>query len=353
MTAPAFPQLPNVQLGNTASDISSAVSSFAKGLQEERTKRRQEAMSEALMNLKMQEFLHPHPIHDIEMGQNGPENVWTNQNTMQEVGRSHAPNPMFYPPTNTGPGMTPSISGVGRYPPPGTQATNVPLPQGTVGRDIPPTPTPVEGPTGPSVSLIHPRTGAATPVAGAGGGAITPRAQQFEVEKGQFASNMARAAHGMSQASPQDVENVVSRLNSQAVLGALPVIGAPASEIVRSGMAVGLTPEQAKCLANFYTFVGFAVPEMAGKQMTATEMRQQTAMFAPLWNEPEEAREVKRGNVRFRVQSSIRASGSGWSRLINDPNIASQIPVEYGGTMQDVVAPPVGPTNRFTGRPRH
>ena len=351
MTSP-FPQLPNVELGNTATDISSAVNSFAKGLQAERTRRREEAMQAAMLQLKMQEFSHPNPIHATEMGEGGPRSIYRNPRDMSIVSDEPAPNPNYYAPTNTGPNMTPSISGVGRYSPLGTPATNVPLPPGTVGRDVPPVSTPTEGPTGPGISRIAPRTGVATPVVDAGGQPLSPRAQQFEVEKAQFASNMSRAAHGMSQASPQAVENVVARLNDQAILSALPVVGSTAGEVARAGIGIGLTPEEAKWLANFYTWIGFAVPELAGKQMTITEMQQQKAMFLPLWSEPEEAREVKRQNVRFRVQSSIRASGTGWTRLIGDPNVAAQIPVEYGGTQQDAAPVQQQPANRLTGRPR-
>lgn len=51
MTGP-MPQLPGVQFGNTPLDISSAVNSFAKGLQEARAQRRKEQMDQAMLGIQ-------------------------------------------------------------------------------------------------------------------------------------------------------------------------------------------------------------------------------------------------------------------------------------------------------------
>lgn len=395
MTTPGFPQLPNVELGNTASDFSSAVSSFAKGLQEERTRRRQEAMSNALMNLKMQEFLHPHPIHDLEMGPNGPENVWMNPNTMQEEGRSPAPQSYFYGASNTGPEMTPGFVAMGRQDP-SHAASNVPLPPGTVGRDVPPTPVTYEGPTGQTQGVVAPRTSVVTPstmgqphgqhvqpmvpaptpgvvpqqpqqqpVVGPqhpaapigpapgtpGGGVIKPPTPQ-EIEKAGSVGNMAIAAHELMKTDPALVQHVIERQNIQTILAQLPVVGQSAGEAASALMALGLNDEEAKWLGNFNAFIGFVAPTMGGKQLTITELRLYSRMYTPLLGEQPVAQEQKRQKIRYLVNSQIALSGNGWQRLISDPVSASQIPVEFGGTMQDVVDPRTQNINPHTGRPR-
>jgi len=52
MTTPLSP-LPHIQLGNVASDISSGVANFATGLSNERRRKTQEALANALANLQI------------------------------------------------------------------------------------------------------------------------------------------------------------------------------------------------------------------------------------------------------------------------------------------------------------
>lgn|SRR5574342_71246 len=365
-------QLRSASLGNIGLDIAKAGTGLVQGLQQERARRREEAMADALLQLKrfeaesgrigaqasMQRANMPtygtRPIKSVVQTPEGLRYAFTNPLTREtEITDLEAPESQFVIPTQ-GPGGELTTAAISRYRP-GSPATAVKLPPGQSPRLEAPRIVVTEGgPQGPQISSVQPRTGTSQTVTAPGqpgqapgtpGEPLQPRAQQFEVEKAQFAANMARAASGMEQvamASPQAIDEVVKRQNLEAILRSLPVIGAPAGEIVRSGMAIGLSPQAANWLAQFYTFVGFAVPELAGKQMTITEMRQQTSMFVPLLGEPEEARAIKQGNVRFRVQSAIRASGSGWSRIINDPTLQSSIPAEYGGSQQVPAQSPYG-----------
>lgn len=374
MTTP-FPALPSVSLGNTPLDLSRAAASFISGQREERAQRREEAMKNALMQLQAMRIRPQRPFSTVSVVDGKLVHALMDPETGETT---IASGPGVEAPTSQLPINTldefgrPAMGVYPRYVPPasGGEVTAINPPLGQSIRPPPPRVVTAEGAQGPEIFQLpaYPPTGGGTaqhaaPAApgqaptqtpgqaapgsiyqhqyppGAHGTGLTPRAQEGEVTRAQFAANMARAAHGMEQqlaVNPQVVDEVIGRINSEAIARSLPVVGAPAGEVIRSAMAIGLSPAAAKWLAEFNTFVGFAVPELAGKQMTITEMRQQMAMFAPAIGEPEESKALKRQNIRFRVQSSIAASGAGWTRIMNDPNIGPQIPAEYGGTMQDV-----------------
>lgn len=335
------PILPTVSLGNVGTDISGAAAGFIKGLRGEQDRRRQMALDNALLRLKFLQATKGEPSDFrivTEATPTGLKYARVNMLTgeKQPISDITAPMQQFFGVGETPEGNLTQYS-IPRTQLPGStpQATQVNLPPNQQPRDISPAVLPTETPTGPGFARVPRRHGGAEVVTTGDNQPVYPRAQQFEVDKAQFAGSMARSAHAMEKTAPADIEAVVGRQNIQSVLQSLPVMGQSAGEAARSLMALGLTPAQAKWLANFNTFVGFAVPELAGKQMTITEMRQNMAMFAPLLGEPEEGRAVKRSNVRFRVGAAIRASGSGWHRLMSDPTISSQIPTEYGGTFVD------------------
>ena len=335
MTYPFNPpvQVPSASRGNLALDISEAGANIAKGLQAERIRRREDAMAEAMLNLRRmqaQAALNQSQRRRTRgvslMTPEGPrlglQDLDTNETELarDDMGNTvPVPEGQYFQVTEDEGGNL-RIVGTPRNVRAGgpAPAQEVPLPPGQQPRDISPAVVPVETPQGPGYARVPRRQGEATTITGAGGEAITPRAQQFEVEKAQFAANMARAADGMSQvvdAKPEAVDEAIMRMNIQGVLASLPVVGSPAGEISQRAIAIGISPEAAQWLANFYTFVGFAVPEMAGKQMTITEMRQQVAMFAPLSYEPEVARRIKRENIQFRVDAAQRAAGPGAIRV--------------------------------------
>lgn len=323
MTAPV--RLPHVSSGNLLTDVSTAGAALAQGLQAENTRRREDAMKEALLAVQqlnaqaaLQRALRgERPAHIIAQTPEGLRHAFADPfSGKTNITDVAAPESQYFFQTETPEGAL-GIGAVSRNRP-GTPATSVPMPSGQQPRDVAPVPMTVETPQGPQVVRVPRREGPATPVATQSGETLQPRAQQFEVEKAQFAVNMKRAAAGMENVvntTPQAVDEAVQRLNVQGVLQSLPVIGAPAGEIAQRAIALGISPEAANWLANFYTFIGFAVPELAGKQMTITEMRQQIAMFAPLIGEPESARRIKRENVMFRVESAMRAAGSGMTRV--------------------------------------
>lgn len=381
MTAPAvnapMTQLPHVQSGNLATDLSRAGGSFLQGLQEERARTRQEALANAMLKWRQTEaeanlarYNQPQPgtlshvVVSTPMGlRHGVLNEQMNRIELSSLGDAEAPAPetqYMYPTEGGGVGALPRTvrpsapaPGTGVQTPQAPSAMPANMAPGTKPRDVAPTILTAEGQNGPAIYRAPRRGGVATPVVTAGtpatdgqpaqpGTSLQPRPQHFEVEKAQFAANMSRAGHGMNhiaETNPQVVDEVVTRLNSQAIVGALPVVGASAAEVLRSAQAIGLSLEAAKYLAHLYTFIGFAVPELVGKQMTIVEMRQQLAMFVPLLGEPEEARAIKRGNIEFRVRSAMAASGTGWNRIMADSASAAGIPQEFGGTLMDPTPP--------------
>lgn len=338
--------LPHVELGNTENDVSGGINTFVKSMLEQRQRQSQLALQEALANAKMLEAQRgPDPFNITSQGPTGElvhglMSKTTGETRVATGPAARAPESQIPIYTQSASSGVPGVATIPRYQV-GQPATSVQLPPGQVGRMEAPQLVPSETNQGPGFTPVQARTGqVGSPInAGSGGlpgagGQLQPRAQQYEVEKAQFAANMSRSAQAMESAPPEVIANVVGRQNIASVLQTLPVIGATAAEGARSLMAAGLSPEEATWLANFNTFLGFAVPELAGKQMTITEMKQQAAMFAPLPGEPLESQQTKRDNVKFRVQSAIRASGSGWNRLMADPNVAGSLPAEYGGTMQ-------------------
>lgn len=348
--------LPHVDLGNAYQDTGSGINSFIKGLLDQRQRQAQLAMQDALAKAKVMEAQRgERPFSITSQTPNGLEHglmdPYSGQTKLATGPGAGAPESQIILPTQGANNGVPGYATTPRYQP-GQPAKPVQLPQGQVGRMEAPVIEPVETGNGPGFASIQRRTGAVDMVGGGGGtgsgagGQLLPRAQQFEVEKAQFAANMSRAAKAMESASPDVIERVVGRQNLASVLQAIPGVGGPAAETVRSLMAVGLSPDEANWLANFNTFLGFAVPELAGKQMTITEMRQQAAMFAPLMSEPEESRQTKRQNVKFRVQSAIQASGSGWNRLMADPSVSGSVPADYGG-QQNPTPPPATKKNKY------
>lgn len=320
-----IPVLPTPSLGNLATDISGAAAGFIQGLQGEQERRRKQALAEALLQVRAAQAGQPN-VRGITI--NTPQGLrFATQNldtgeVIPSPSNVEAPNPNFFSVGQT-PGGELTQLGIPRTTPSGQtpQATQVTLPPGQQPRDISPAVLPVETPEGPQIARVPRRTGAAEIVQGPGG-PLQPVAKPSEIDRAQFAANMSRAAQGMEQiatARPEAVDEAVQRLNIQSVAQALPVIGAPVGEVVRSVSALGLSPEAANWLVNFHTFLGFAVPELAGKQMTIQEMRQQVAMFAPLIGEPESARRLKMENIKFRVESAMRAAGPGMERVGTPP----------------------------------
>lgn len=341
-----FPQLPHVQQGNLATDVSTGIAGLVAGMRDEQERRRMAALQEALLQTRLGAANKPErPFHIIESTPTGPRHALSdtagNVSPMMEGGNPVAALDPQYFGVNETPEGDLTLTQTPRNARPGTSpvASQVQQPAGQQPRDISPAVMPITDPnTGQTaIAQVDRRkrgTSANIVQQPGGGGPLMPQANRLDVEKAQYASNMARAAAGMERLVAKDSQvpdRVIGRLSTQAILDQLPVVGSSAAEFVRSGMALGLTPAEAQWLSHFYAFVGFAVPEIAGRQMTITEMRQQTSMYIPLTQEPEESRQVKRDNVKFRVQSAIRASGTGWARIIMDPGLKSQVPVEYGG----------------------
>lgn len=321
-----IPTLPTVSLGNFATDISGAAAGFIKGLQAEKQRRQEQAMKEALLQVQLLRAQRP-DASDFRLVQEPQpdgtlKQVRVNMLTGERLPMAdiQAPVQQFVSvgetPEHTLTQLTtPRIAPGGGGP---SHATQVTLPGGQQPRDISPAVLPIETANGPEIARIPRRVGQAEIIHAPGGAPLQPVAKPGEVNQAQFASSMFRAAEGMKQianTAPGAVDEAVTRLNIQAILQTLPVIGAPVGEVARAVQAMGLSEEAANWLVDFHTFLGSAIPELAGKQMTITELRQYTQMFAPMLGEPVSARQAKMANIDIRVQNAMRAAGPGMTRI--------------------------------------
>jgi len=345
MTTPGFPQLPNVELGNTASDFSSAVSSFAKGLQEERTRRRQEAMSNALMNLKMQEFLHPRPMHELQLGPEGPMNVDINPTTLETMRSSPAPDsqmPIMTQDADTGAwnlGMTSRTN-------PSAPVRPVQMPAGQEARGPAPIPVIQETPAGPR-TVMTPRTPHATVPAGQQPlqqpsvpnqhqsiqpqptpTGIPTRASEADEQRARGAFDMVQGRYEMREAlkaagqgrNPQEMQQNAQRtydeaaryISSLQIGEGIPVLGNVINAIISQGQSV-LSPAAARYFSAFMHSAAAKAFSQGGKTLTKNEIDYSLMSMSPKPFE-DEATSQMRDRLWNGVISGATAGNNAWMR---------------------------------------
>ena len=359
------PVLPTPQLGNLATDISGAAAGFIKGLQNEKERRRQAALEQALLQVKSDAANQAHASDYQILQEPGPRGLQyfrVNKITGQRepFTPADAPTRVF---TSVGQDQqgnltqvqSPSVQLAGGGPP---QATQVQYPEGQQPRDIRPTPFVVEDPNGggPMVVALNPRTKTwgvfrpeGTPagaLAGAPEGApgqpptpsLQPRAQQSEVEAGRGATQMSLANETLKRIEATDLGAVNEIANNQAIRRAtikLPLVGEGLAGTVQALQQAGLSSTAAEYLAALAAFMTNRVRGIAGATMTVNEMLLAMSEFVPDMGELSKpgAFEQKVLNRERIIESMMLGAGSGRQRF------KSMIPGATPGPYDDLIRP--------------
>lgn len=320
-----MPMLPNVSLGNTESEISSAVGSFAKGLQAERARQRDEALSTALVHLQMVKAMQPNYEHIVVQTPNGPRHAFTDKKTLQTTLTDEAAaDPQMAVPTEYdngawGLGMTPR----NRQGP----VTPAQFPAGTNARGPAPIPVPQETPSGPR-TIMTPRTphasGQANPNIQSSGRPVQPgqptghvpsvqgqpvagnahpqqpgivtRATEADERRARAALDMVQGKYEMRQAlesasqgrNPQEMrqnaqnvyDEVARYLASGQVGDNIPIVGHLIDEIVNQSQSA-LSPAAARYFSGFMHGAAARAFSNGGTALTRQEIEYSLASLAP------------------------------------------------------------------------
>ena len=367
-----MPQLPNVQLGNTALDISSAVNSFAKGLQEARAQRRKEQMDQAMMAIQMRKLLQPNYRQEqtFNPATGKLEYAYANEldpMDVQYTGRE-AKNPAFISPYYDQSG-NPSQVGTQRYYQQGTtpNPTVIPNPQGMEPKGYQPMPVVVDFGQGPVTIFVDPAEAAALRSRANAGGqnapppqgvptpAGTPQAQapvqppatpvqqpvqaptqtptQAPVQTpqpGQFprapdnldeqkagrAFMTIQGRYNMLEAlkvDPQAYNDAAQFIAAGKVTEQLPIFGNAISEFVRSHAA--FLSEPAQRYLNGIMQVGAMIAfASGGTALTRTELNAALESIVPRPGETEAMRIQRDNNLRSYLAAATRGNNA-WPRF--------------------------------------
>lgn len=387
-----MPMMPNVSLGNTASDISSAVGSFAKGLQAERTRQRDEALSSALVHLQMMKAMQPDFEHIVVQTPNGPRHAYTDKRTLQtRVTEEPAADPQM-------PIMTQDMNGAWGLSMtsrnrPGAPVTPVQFPQGYEARGPAPVPVPQETPSGPR-TVMTPRTphasGAANPNIQSGGRPVQPgqptghvppvtgqpvagnaqpqapgvatRATEADERRARAAFDMVQGKYEMRQAlesasqgaNPQEMRQNAQNAYDEAaryistldVGQGIPVVGNLINEIIGQSQSV-LSPAAARYFSGFMHGAAARAFSNGGTALTKQEIHYSLQSLSPKPFEDSSTTQM-RDRLWSGVIVGATAGNNAWQRYR-----ASAKQLGYDDANVDLTAPPAvqQEINPLTGLP--
>lgn len=348
MTSPV--QLTSPSLGNFGLDLSQAGAGIAQGLQAEKARRREEAMSQALLDLnrmranaallQAQRGAKPFPItlqteQGLRQALLDPDTNIARISQVEDEGQlgpAVRPEPRAIVQTQQGGqvgfGETPRYT-------PGSPVT----PLGGPGPRLEaPKPLTVESPTGPVSGGLDPRTNVFRPATVGGqagpsgqpaqpgptglvpGAPVQPRALQGEIEAGRGATQMSLANETLKRIEGSNLEVVNEVASNQAIRRAtirLPIVGEGLAGTVTVLTNQGLSPEAAEYLAALSAFMVNRVRAIAGATMTVNEMLIAMSEFVPDVNEISKpaAFAQKVLNRERIIETMIRSAGAGMQRF--------------------------------------
>lgn len=282
-------QMPSVQFGNVASDIGSAVSSFAKGLQDERARRREEAMTNALRALQMQRAMQPmRPFQERIQGPNGLEYAYAdpmNPANVLHTGRE-APNPNFISPYEDDQGnlVMGSTPRYGNNP----QTTVVPNPSGIQPKDVPAIPQTTETPQGPQNVLVQPRSGVVRQPTlpgqnGQPGQPLVPKADEQDEKRAQRAFEMVHGDYEMREANkidPQAYDDAARFAATIDVGSGVPIFGGLLEKFISQTQG-NLSPAAQRYYNGLMQMAASVAFSNGGATLTQNEIRYALSSLAP------------------------------------------------------------------------
>src|SRR5574341_172232 len=285
-----IPQIPAAARGNLALDISQAGASLAAGLQAEKARRREEAMADALMELRRMQ---------AEAAIRRGERPFLASEQLPTGKRQHvliSPSGDVTRPGIAAPGERPQV-----LPPLGPEGQLATLTPGG-------TPSFQRTLISPSGEVTRPGVRAPTPT----GVQYLRRPRSFEIKAAEFAVPMAISAEGMKElqsANPQILVEIANVAAREVASLRLPLVGEGLSGVVGAARQLGLSEPAAQYLAYMAAFISARIPSRAGLQQTISEMRNVMREFLPDIGEPQSAWAIKARNMETAVETQLRAAG--------------------------------------------
>jgi hypothetical protein len=345
MTAPF---LPTPSLGNVASDFSTAAVGFVKGLQDEKERRRQQALEEALLHMRAQASTLPGLKFQLEQQQFGeaaqsyiqkyPELSALSGNPEEVINRGRErdtegllgvrPRPPVQMSVENEPGkpMTgfaqPPPMAPGQFTPlgpaqttfaPGQQPAGVPpmVPMAQPGQQ------PV-APAAPTSQALAP--GQFQPVGGARispslGYLSTPR--PAELDAATWAPGVLQGFTGLRdiiQNNPGAASEALPFLNTYQVVSDIPGFGNALASAMRAATAAGLSQEAQRFVNHFIRFRASRVFAAGGKQLTGNEIREATAQFVPALGEQPPLIQQRLAAMAADALGVLQSTGRAWNQ---------------------------------------
>lgn len=344
--------LPHVDLGNTYSDVGQGTSTLLKGLLDERARREQLALQEAMVKAKELE---------ATRGRLFPITSQTPEGTLQhgimdESGNTRvasgpgarAPESQIQVPITDAAG-NPQVGFASRYSPgqPVRQAT---LPPGTTGRVAPPAIITAEqpgvGPVQGTMTRQGPGAGTFHPGMQAGGAPVQPRATEYDERRARDSFEMIQGHHEMkriAQAAPQAAQEAAAYIAALNIGESVPIIGNEIEALIQQGQSA-LSPAAAQYYSSFMHFASARAFSRGGATLTRNEINYSLASLAPKGGEDPTTSAMRDRLVNGIVQGAT-VGNAAWNRY---RDMARQLGYDENQALTEPIAPVQKP-NRFTG----
>jgi hypothetical protein len=326
-----IPVLPTPQLGNTALDIAGAAGGFIKGLQDEKRRKEEMAMKNALLQVQMARATQP-DASDTQVIQvptaeglkwaaynkltrrvefiqappgtetGGPSaaapsagaNVATPPITPPVPGGAHgalaAPMRQFI---STGQDATGNLTQLStpNIQLPDQRATEVPLPPGLRPRDVRPTPMAVTGPGGEQqIFSVDPRKNTATEITNPAGGPLLARATEAQERRARDAFQMIQGKSEMHRAitpdpanpgsGPQAYAEAANYISALDIGEGIPIVGNLINAVISQGQSA-LSPAAAQYFSAFMQAAAAQAFSRGGATLTKNEIDYSLSSLAP------------------------------------------------------------------------
>jgi len=334
--------LPNVSLGNAASDIGSAANSFVKGLLAQRQVQTADALKAALTqaqllgaSAEMERALHPDPFNVTSVDDSGHlvhalMDKRSGETSLSTGPGTRAPESTMLIPTVTN--GTPSVAQKSRYNP-DAPATPVELPPGSIARPAPDQAMPVETVNGPQIVKVPATYGGGRPT-GPGGSPLMPRASEADERRAKDAFEMIQGQNEIANVAtkhPEAYNEAASYMATRNFLNEIPIIGGPLDQVL-AGSQAALSPAAQAYVRAFTQLASARAFSRGGATLTANEIKWAMDAIAPrAWADPATRMATQR-MIRTIIAGNVIGNPA-WQRYkalatqlgFGDPNDASQI----------------------------